>query len=121
MIIESITIIFAMMLEATAITWPERGLIDRLPFLKRRNVWGAGMILATLLLTLCYMAFSFIWFLNEQQPFRFCGGVLVTISFLEFIAVSRGIKKPPFLKRLDGAICFVCLSLIGYARFLWGF
>jgi len=121
MIIESVTIIFAMILEATAITWPELEIQERLPFLKKRNVWGMGMTLATLLLSLSYMVFSFIWFLNEQQPFQFCGGILIAISFLEFIALSRGVKKPPFLKRLDGAISFVCLTLIGYARFLWGF
>lgn len=121
MIIEVITILYALLMEATVVTWPERDLQERLPFLKKRNVWAFGLTFTMFVLSISYLVFGAVWFLMDAQPFRFCGGILITLSALSFLAQARKVKRPVFLKRIDGAISFVCVALIGYARFLWGF
>ena len=114
--IEWITLSFALILEATAITWPAKELRDRLPILKCKSVWAALLVVPMFLLSISYLLFSFIWALSGVPPTKVCGGIILIISVLELFGVASGRPRNTFLKRLDGAVCFVCLALIAYTK-----
>lgn len=114
--IEWITLFFAMFLEAMSVTWPGKDLQDRLPFLKQRNVWVLLIAVPMFLLSISYMVFSIVWTLSEVPPIQICGGVILIISVLEMFWMTSGRPKNVFLKRINGAVCFVCLTLIAYTR-----
>lgn len=114
--VEWITLTFALILEATSVTWPAKDLRDRIPFLKLRSVWALLLVVPMFLLSISYLLFSFVWAVSEVPPIRVCGGVILIISILELFWMNSGRPRNMFLKRLDGAVCFVCLALIAYAR-----
>ena len=114
--LEWITILFALFLEATSVTWPARDLPNRIPFLKWRSVWALPLIVLMFLLSISYLVFSFVWALSEVPSIRVCGMTLLLVSFLEMFWMTRVGAKNPFLRRLDGALCFVCLTLIAYTK-----
>jgi len=114
--IEWITLFFAIILEATSVTWPGKDLRDRLPFLKQRSVWALLIAVPMFLLSISYLLFSFVWAVSEVPPIRVCGGVILIISLIELFGMVSKRPKSVFLKRIDGAVCFVCLVLIGYAK-----
>jgi hypothetical protein len=116
--VEWTTIIFALIMEAMVINHPEQELNERVPFLKKRSVWALALAIPLLVLSLLYAVYQFIWFLTDAVPYRFCGGLMLTLSALSVFRMMfmGGHKHKTFLRQADAGICFVCLTMIAYAR-----
>jgi hypothetical protein len=114
--LEWVTIIFAVLMEALTVTWPDRELRNRIPILKRRSTGTFILVAVMLALSVAYLAFSFVWVSSDIMPLRICGGLILAMSFLPLLETHTFGKRHPFSKRLEAAVNFTCLIMVGYMR-----
>ena len=117
--IEWITILYAIIMEAIVITRPDLVVSDRLPFLKRKTVWVLVIAAGMLGLSISYLVFQFIWIATDSQPIKFCGAVLLIISGISLLMSSNSPTKRKWLilwRQVDAGVCFACLTIIAYAK-----
>jgi len=113
--LEWIIIFYGLIMEALIISRPHLELGDT-KFLKSKGVWAIGVSVFMLTLSLSYLIYAIYWAASSEFPIRICGTAILCMSFLSMCLTSTGHKRKPLWRRIDGAVCFVCLTLIGYAR-----